>query len=279
MVMEKAGASVYFAQKAFSHRVEKLRAVPSDLGLTGESIALTSSDGIPLKAWWVPAEPTHGAVVVLHGMDGFDASCLLPQAKFLHDAGGSTLALDMRAHGRSGGKRMGLSLEEPRDVSAALDWLGTQASLKGKPLVLLGMSMGGATAIRTAAARPDVAGVISVSSSASLDPMLGHGFQLLLCRLGILTLYQVWLPNASPVHDIPRISPRPILLIQGTADKRIPVQDAYLLQKAAGANEELWIAPKADHLVFTEDGNGKGELDTAYREHIVDFPSRTSARS
>ena len=131
--MEKAGASVYFAQKAFSHRVEKLRAVPSDLGLTGESIALTSSDGIPLKAWWVPAEPTHGAVVVLHGMDGFDASCLLPQAKFLHDAGGSTLALDMRAHGRSGGKRMGLSLEEPRDVSAALDWLGTQASLKGKP--------------------------------------------------------------------------------------------------------------------------------------------------
>jgi predicted alpha/beta-fold hydrolase len=107
------GASVYFVQQNFSHRVEKLLAVPSDLGLQGETIALTSSDGIPLKAWWVPSDPAKGAVIVLHGMDGLDASCLLPQAKFLHEAGWSTLVLDMRAHGRSGGKRIGLSLEEP----------------------------------------------------------------------------------------------------------------------------------------------------------------------
>ena len=39
-------------------------------------------------------------------------------------------------------------------------------------------------------------------------------------------------------------------------------------------NAELWIVPGADHLVYTEDGNGKGELDTAYREHILDFLSR-----
>jgi uncharacterized protein len=268
------GVSVYFVQKSFSHRVEKLRAVPGDLGLAGESISLTSSDGIPLKAWWIPAEPTRGVVVVLHGMDGLDASCLLPQAEFLHSAGWSALVLDMRAHGRSGGKRIGLALEEPRDVGAALDWLTTQPSLKGKPLVLLGLSMGGATAIRTAAARPDVDAVISVSSFASFDPLMGEGMQLFLGRLSILTLYGVWSPNASPVHDIARVRPRPVLLIHGTADKQIPVQNAYLLQKAAGSNAELWIVPGADHLVYTEDGNGKGELDTAYREHILDFLSR-----
>jgi len=272
------GASVYFVQKTFTHRVEKLQAVPHDLGLAGESIALTSSDGIPLKAWWVPADPTQGAVVVLHGMDGLDASCLLPHAKFLHDAGWSALMLDMRAHGRSAGKRIGLSLEEPRDVSAALDWLETQASLKGKPLVLLGLSMGGATAIRTAAFRPEVDAVISVSSFASFDPMMGQGLQLLLGRLSILTLYGVWTPNASPIHDIPSIRPRPILIMHGTADKQIPVQDAYLLQKAAGPNAELWIVPGADHLIFTEYGTGKGQLDTDYREHIVDFLGRVRPR-
>ena len=272
------GTSVYFLHKTFTHRVEKLQAVPQGFGLAGESIALTSSDGIPLKAWWVPADPTHGAVVVLHGMDGLDASCLLPHAKFLHDAGWSTLVLDMRAHGRSGGKRIGLSLEEPRDVSAALDWLGTQASLKGKPLVLLGLSMGGATAIRTAAFRPDVDAVISVSSFASFDPMMGQGLQLWLGRLSILTLYGVWSPNASPVHDIPGIRPRPILIMHGTADKQIPVQDAYLLQKAAGPSAELWIVPGADHLIFTEDGNGQRQPDTAYREHILDFLGRVRPR-
>lgn len=272
------GASVYFVQKTFSHRVEKLIAVPQALGITPESISLTSSDGIALKAWWVPADPTRGAVIVLHGMDGLDASCLLPHAKFLHDAGWSTLVLDMRAHGRSGGQRIGLSLEEPRDVSAALDWMGTLRSLKGKPLVLLGLSMGGATAIRTAASRPDVDAVISVSSFASFDPMMGRGLQLLLGRLSILTLYGVWSPNASPVHDIPRIRPRPILLMHGTADRQIPVQDVCLLQKAAGPNAELWIAQGADHLVFTEDVNGEGQLNTDYREHIVEFLGRVKPR-
>lgn len=264
-------ASVYFVQGTFSHRVVKLIAVPADLGLQGESVSLTSSDGVPLKAWWVPADPATGAVIVLHGMDGLDASCLLSQAKFLHEAGWSTLLLDMRAHGRSGGKRIGLSLEEPRDVSAALDWLGTQTSVKGKPQVLLGLSMGGATAICIAAFRNDVDAVISVSSFASFDPMMGQGVQLLLGRLSILTLYGVWSPNASPLHDIPRIQPRPILLLHGTADKQIPVRYAYLLKQAAGPNAELWVIDGADHLVFSEDGNGKDRFDTAYREPHPEF--------
>ena len=106
VVLGLYGSTVYFVHKAFSHRVEKLEHVPQDLGLQGESVALTSADGIPLKAWWIPAEHARGAVLVLHGMDGLDASCLLPQAKFLHEAGWSALLLDMRAHGRSGGSRI-----------------------------------------------------------------------------------------------------------------------------------------------------------------------------
>jgi hypothetical protein len=268
------GSTLYFIQKTFSHRVEKFQYLPEALGLKAESVALTSSDGIPLKAWWVPTDPAHGSVVVLDGMEGLDASCLLPHAKFLRDAGWSTLVLDIRAHGRSGGHRIGLSLEEPRDVSAALDWLDSQSSLKGKPLVLLGLSMGGATAIRTAAIRPDVDAVISVSSFASLEPMMGRGLQLWLGRLAILTLYGVWEPNAQPVRDISRIRPRPALLIHGTADKQTPVQDAYLLKQAGGPQVELWIVEGADHLVFMEEGIGKGPRDSAYREHILGFLSR-----
>ncbi|HUI82878.1 MAG TPA: alpha/beta fold hydrolase [Candidatus Binatia bacterium] len=265
------GTTVYLLQKSLSHRVEKLKYIPHDLGLQGESRALTSSDGIPLKAWWIPADPARGAVVVLHGMDGLDASCVLPQAKFLHDAGWSALVLDMRAHGRSGGNRIGLSVEEPRDVSAALDWLQTQPSLQGKPLVLLGLSMGGATAIRTAAVRHDVDAVISVSSFASFEPFMGKGMELWLGRLAILTLYGVWTPNVQPVREIGRIPPRPVLIMHGSADRQIPVGDALLLKQAGGPDVQLWIAPGADHLIYTEDGNGAGALDTGYRTHILDF--------
>jgi alpha-beta hydrolase superfamily lysophospholipase len=265
------GTTTYLLQESFSHRVVKLKYLPKDLGLQGESVALTSSDGIPLKGWWIPADRSRGTVVLLHGMDGMDASCLLPQARFLHDAGWSAFVLDMRAHGRSGGNRVGLAMEEPRDVSAALNWVESQPSVKGKPVVLLGLSMGGATAIRTAAARPDVDAVISVSSFASFEPFMGKGPQLWLGRLVILTLYRQWSPVAQPVHDIARIAPRPVLIMHGDSDKQVPVTDAYLLKQAGGANVQLWIAPGADHLVYSEDGNGKGQLDTGYRAHILDF--------
>jgi uncharacterized protein len=254
--------------------VVKLIYMPGQFGLPAETIDLTSADGIPLKGWWVPAEQTRGVVLVLHGMDGLDASCLLPQAKFLHDASWAVFLLDMRAHGRSGGQRIGLSIEEPRDVGAALNWLDEQVSLQGKPLVLLGLSMGGATAIRTAAVRPDVDAVISVSSFASFEPMMGTGLKLWLGRLAILTLYGVWAPTVQPIRAIAHIQSRPVLIMHGTADKQIPVQDAYLLQQAGGPNVELWIAQGADHLIFTEDGNGKSIADAAYREHILDFLSR-----
>lgn len=273
------GSTVYFIHKTFTRRVQACKTVPEDLGLAGESVSLTSSDGIPLKAWWVPAQQSLGSVIVLHGMDGLDAACLLPHARFLHDAGWSAFLLDMRAHGRSGGQRIGLSIEEPRDVSAALDWLEAQPSVKDKPLVLLGLSMGGGVAIRTAAVRPDVDGVISVSGLAAIDPMMGHGLQLWLGRLGILTLYHAWTPLVSAVHDIAQISPRPVLLMHGAADRQIPVDQAHSLKSACGANAELWIVPGADHLIFTEDGNGKGQADSDYRKHILEFLARVPHRS
>ena len=168
------GLFVYFLNVGLSHRVEVLEATPATYGLPGETVSLAASDGIPLKAWWVAADASkpRGVVVLLHGMDGLDASALLGHAKFLHDAGYSAMALDMRAHGRSGGQRIGSSIEEPRDVMATLDWIKKQPQLAGAPVVLLGISMGGATALRTAAVRPDVAAVISVSAFCSVNQSL-----------------------------------------------------------------------------------------------------------
>jgi pimeloyl-ACP methyl ester carboxylesterase len=47
------------------------------------------------------------------------------------------------------------------------------------PVALPGVSMGGATAIRAAAQRPEVDAVISISAFASVDRMMGHGMTLM----------------------------------------------------------------------------------------------------
>ena len=95
------GSTLYFLNQMFVHRMEKLVTTPQDLRLSGETVALTSADSIPLKTWWVPVEAPRGVGIVLHGMDGQDASTMLDHAQSLHEAGYATLALDMRAHGRS----------------------------------------------------------------------------------------------------------------------------------------------------------------------------------
>ncbi len=277
------GFSLYGMNKAFSHRVVKLVATPATYGLTGESVSLTSSDGIPLKAWWLPAavERPRGVVVVLHGMDGMDASSLLGHGKFLHDAGYAALVLDMRAHGRSGGTRIGLSLLEPRDVGAALDWLKGPHGAAGVPVALLGISMGGATALRTAAARPDVAAVVSVSGFSSVNDALNDVFaqsEMPKVAVALLapfmhaaleTLYGVWPGRLSTQDDIARIPPRPILIAHGTGDDQISVENAYRLQRAAGGKVQLWIVPGAGHGIW--DGDVNGPANAAYRERILTF--------
>jgi fermentation-respiration switch protein FrsA (DUF1100 family) len=276
------GSSLYFLNEMFVNRVERLVTTPQELGLPGESIALTSEDGIPLKAWWVPVETPRGIVIVLHGMDGQDASTMLGHAEFLHEAGYAVLALDMRAHGRSGGERIDLAFEEPKDVAAALDWVADQPNLEDVPVALLGVSMGGATALRTAAIRPDVDAVISVSAFASVNMMIHDAFVMMMdapdvviaiftpfTRLAFRTMYGVWSAQASPRADISQIPPRPVLIAHGDADSQVSVENAYTLAEAAEHQVELWIVEGADHFVYTEDG--AAPEDAFYRDHILAF--------
>ena len=123
--------STYLVRKSFTHRVEKLLPVPDDLRGRAESIASTSADVFPRRAGGFRPVASRGRRrPARHGRPRC-VLLLLPQARFLNAVGWSAFFLDMRAHGRSGGTRIGLSLEEPRDVGAAIDWVGIAAGVQG----------------------------------------------------------------------------------------------------------------------------------------------------
>ncbi|HWH09417.1 MAG TPA: alpha/beta fold hydrolase, partial [Candidatus Thermoplasmatota archaeon] len=75
---------------------------PADAGLAFEPLALTTSDGVALAGWWMPADEARGTVVFLHGY-GDSKNQSLAYAPFLLRAGYHVLAFDFRAHGASGG--------------------------------------------------------------------------------------------------------------------------------------------------------------------------------
>jgi len=59
--------------------------------------------------------------------------------------------------------------------------------------------------------------------------------------------------DVAVVEYIGRISPRPVLLLQGGQDEEIPRDSGYHLYEAAGEPRELWYEPGQEHVFFDRD--------------------------
>lgn len=284
LVIMTAVAYVMVSQMA-THRVEKLKYTPEDYGLESKTIEFLSEDGLKLLSWFSLCPNSKGTVILLHGMDGIDASSLLGQAKFLYDAGYSSIDLDMRAHGRSEGDTIGFAYTEPMDVLPVINWIKDNPLTNEKPIYILGISMGGATAIRTAAKTEDVDGVISVSAFASIERVMKQGMELMempkvlqviftpFTKLAFAIKFKLMPSLNSPEHDIAKIKNTPVLIMHGDADEQIPLENALILHEKSPEISELYIAKGKKHMVYEDDGTT--ERDLFYREKIIEFLDRT----
>ena len=94
------------------------------------------------------------AVVLLHGLAGYRDEWRMT-TEWLHAAGHRVVAYDGRGHGESS--------RRPDDVSReanVADAVAVLRSLGGGPHVLMGQSLGGHTALMTAAAYPDLVSAV-----------------------------------------------------------------------------------------------------------------------
>lgn len=102
---------------------------------------------------WLPAQPK-AVVVIAHGL-GEHGGRYRHVAERLLAAGCAVYAIDHRGHGRSGGPRG--FVDRFRNLSTDLDQLVVRAAgeHRGKPLFMLGHSMGGAIALSYALKHQD----------------------------------------------------------------------------------------------------------------------------
>jgi pimeloyl-ACP methyl ester carboxylesterase len=143
------------------------RLSPGDLGLRFENQSFAARDartGQPLviTGWWIPrasgAEPGRCALL-LHRYGGAKVDSI-NWAPLLHQLGWNVLAIDLRAHGESGGQYSTAGYYERDDVNQVLDALIAARPAETKQLMLFGIELGAVVAAATAVAREDVAALV-----------------------------------------------------------------------------------------------------------------------
>jgi fermentation-respiration switch protein FrsA (DUF1100 family) len=237
-----------------------LGTTPAASRLPYESIAFTSADGTRLAGWYIPAaskQAARGIIVLCHGVDS-NRSGMLWKASVLHKAGFATILFDFRGRGESGPSLCTIGYREVDDLLAAIAFARSRPDTAKLPLGVFGESQGGAVALMGTARSGEVKAVVAESPFARLDHAVDNHFRKAFGIAAPLVSFPVRLIgqalirrrccDVSPVDEIPRIAPRPVLLIQDAEDVLCPPAETAALLKAAGPHASLWTVEGADHI-------------------------------
>ncbi|MBC9251963.1 alpha/beta hydrolase [Pseudomonas alcaligenes] len=217
---------------------------PAKAGLEYRDIQLTAADGTRLHAWWLPAKPgvaVKGTVLHLHG-NGGNLAWHLGGSYWLPEQGYQVLLLDYRGYGLSEGSPSLPAVYQ--DIEAAFAWLQQAPEVQGKPLVLLGQSLGGALAVHFLAEHPQ--------RRAQLKALVLDGVPASYRDIARYTLGSAWLtwplqvplawlvPDGdSAIRAMPQLTGLPKLIYHSLDDTVVPLANGIRLYQAAPAPRVL----------------------------------------
>ncbi|MGN6505321.1 MAG: alpha/beta hydrolase [Tepidisphaeraceae bacterium] len=227
------------------------RLSPEDLGLAFDPIGFTVMDAqrpgqkIRLAGWWIPAAvASDRVVIILHGYADAKVGGIA-WAPTWHGLGWNVLAIDLRAHGESGGEQCTAGYFERDDVDQIINAIRQEKPQFSNQVALFGVSLGAAVACAVAARREDIAAVVLDSPYADyLGAVHAHGERMsmpLECCYSLAYRAAEWLSGARfdevrPVELIPQIA-CPLLVIHGTADVYVPDEQVERIQQAMTRRE------------------------------------------
>lgn len=227
---------------------------PFETNIEGyEEVQFRTADGLTLYGWWLPRPDSQRVVIGLPGHRSVKSD-LLGIGSALWRAGNNVLLFDWRSRGQSDIAQHSLAYYELRDAEAALSY-AKQRMPDGK-VGLIGYSMGASVSILLAARAPEIQAVVADSPFTGISEVVAHG----VARYHLPTRAVVSLADAltgwrygyrfgavRPIEAVAAVSPRPLLLIHGSADSLIPVSHAHELFHVARDPKELWIIPDVEH--------------------------------
>ena len=264
LVVLPTGIAIFATHKARS----PVEAV--DLGQPYRQVQLVTSDGFRLRAWYVPSR-NRAAIIAFPGR-----SQPVPHARMLVRHGYGVLLLDRRGEGASDGDYNAFGWTGERDLRAALTFLRRQPDVDPTRIGGLGLSVGGELLLQTAAHTQALRAVVSEgagqrSLAEHLDnPEVGR-VQRWVSGMLAQTAGVAVLSNSRPPDSLadlmPRIAPRPVLLIEALNGNPDEVLNEVYAERG-GPSTELWKTTAGGH-------TGALAAESAdYEQRVVGFFDR-----
>ena len=239
----------------------------SALAIPHEEIRVPMDDGRKLSAWYVPSR-NGAAVLVSHGSGG-SRGRLPRHVRMLARHGYGVLALDNPGNGESEGHSNGLGDNAQPGLDAGLDYLERRPDVDPGKIAGFGLSLGGEVLLEAASRDRRLAAVVSDGAARPMDANEVTDATLPTRALVALSLQSLraisgMKPSRSLVAMMPRIAPRPVLLVAAGGVPEEPLV-SRLYQRKGGSSVQVWEAPGAAHT------GGLRKHPAAYEQRTVGF--------
>jgi len=252
---------------------------PGDYGLSYVDVEVMTEDGVLLKGWVI--EPAGGVekeavLVLMHGYTSCKADPdLLAVASAFAKMGYWVVMFDFRGHGESNGTTTIGPKEARYDAPAILGLV--EERFPGRPVALLGYSMGGVVAIMAGNGDPRVTAIISDSPYPVLSEVVPRWLK---AKMGIPTWYSSLIGFWGSLFSGEDLDfgpmklesiDKPLLVIVGTEDPLVTPEEAKQIAEKSPRGETL-VVEGAGHV---EAARTLG-ID-AYTKIVDDFIARSLA--
>lgn len=252
-----------------------------EFGLEAKELTLKTVDGLNISAFEVEAEDPKAVIVFISGIHNPSVTAFFGHARMFREYGYASILYDMRAHGKSDGDLIAFGHLETRDTQAVVDYILDQVKYTDLPIIVYGVSMGGAVAINSIGQIPEISGLISMSAYSAWEDvfkenMLASGAPPFLVKLqgpfiNLYTVSKFGLKTASltPKKQITKLGNRPALIMHSLEDSQVAFGNFERLMEKAPAHVETWIRPGDEHMMAMD--FLYPENDPEYVEQVLGF--------
>ncbi|MBH1939318.1 alpha/beta fold hydrolase [Mobilitalea sibirica] len=257
--------------------------VATDYALNENQIYLKTEDGLNLWTSEIFAENPKAVIIYLSGIVQPSVTYFYGHAKYMQDNGYASILLEVRGHGKSDGNRICLGYEETKDVQAVVDYIQSSPKYDGVPIVLHGVSMGGAIAVNAFGQIDEIDALIAMSAYSSfedvvIDIMDNYGipqfiqtFEKPLISSSLKMMFgSEAVEHIKPIEQIKNTNGRPVLLMASSGDMEVPMDNLHRL-KDANPNVEVWIRDSWEHFIVKDCDFKNMAKDKEYCNKLLEF--------